>query len=119
MHIGYHCLLACIHSSLTYELQIHVPLQAVDPNQSDRRLVVDDEGSQLLPMTGLTATTVLGLSGSNRDTLGQLFATQIASAIVAQKPEEERLLVLGLGLSKPELESEDFLAILEKALQCV
>lgn len=70
-------------------------------------------------MSNLTATTLLGLSGSERDTLGQLFATQLASALVAQKPEENRLLVLGLGLKSAHLESEDFLAVLELALKCV
>lgn len=35
-----------------------------------------------------------------RDTLGQLLATQIASAVSSQQPEERRLLVLGMGLGR-------------------
>lgn len=79
----------------------------------------DEEGSQLLPMPHLNATTVLGTSGTERDTLGQLFATQVASAIAVQRPEEKRLLVVGMGFKKAEMDSESFLAALELALQLV
>ena len=75
------------------------------------------EGSQLLPLPSLTATTVLGANGTERDTLGQLFATQIASAITAKSPEEERLLVLGTGFKSKHIERESFLKILEGVLK--
>lgn len=80
---------------------------------------MDEEGSQLLPMPHLTGTTILGSSGTERDTLGQLFATQIASAIAAKSPGEKRLLVMGMGFEKAEMDSESFLQILELALQCI
>ncbi|KAL9092765.1 MAG: hypothetical protein Q9159_000663 [Coniocarpon cinnabarinum] len=107
---------------------VHVPLRSYSPSHSDRRVPTaascdmdsaetDFEGSQLLPLSNLTATTILGASGTERDTLGQLFATQIASAMTAKTPEEERLLVLGLGLKKKELEREAFLKILEGSLR--
>ena len=78
---------------------------------------LDFEGSQLLPLSNLTATTILGGGGTERETLGQLFATQIASAITAKTPTEERLLVLGMGLKEKELSREAFLKILEGSLK--
>lgn len=103
-------------------------MRSASPSHSDRRVPtaasydLDDadanfEGSELLPLSNLTATTILGASGDERETTGQLFATQIASAITAKTPEEERLLVLGLGLKSKELERESFLKILEGALR--
>lgn len=111
-------MLSCIWRWLMYR-QLQVPLESVDPNQSDRRLVQDQDGSELLPLSNLNASTLLGLSGSERDTLGQLLATQLASAIVTQRPEEKRVLVVGLGLKSPRLESEDYMELLEVALKCV
>lgn len=68
-------------------------------------------------MSNLTATTILGASGTECDTLSQLFATQLASAIVAKTPDEERLLVLGLGLKNGEMPRDAFLKVLEGALR--
>ena len=91
--------------------QVHVPLESADPTLTDRRpphqtpaISYDDEepepGSDLLPLPHLTATTILGAGAPERDTFGQLLATQIGSAIAARQPEEKRLLVLGMGLKK-------------------
>ena len=92
---------------------------------SERRLVSalnDDEdnsfeGSELLPMSDLTATTILGASGTERDTMAQLFATQIASAMATKHPTEERLLVLGVGLKNKTMGRQAFLKVLEGALK--
>ena len=74
-------------------------------------------------MPHLTATTILGASTSERDTVGQLCATQIASAIVTKHPEETRLLVVGMGLRKDQLTSEHssqmFMDLLEAILKMV
>lgn len=51
-------------------------------------------------MAHLTATTVLGGTMPERDTVGQLVATQVASAIATKDPEERRLVVVGMGLEK-------------------
>jgi proteasome assembly chaperone 3 len=51
--------------------------------------------------------------------LGQLFATQIASTIAARNPEEKRLLVVGSGLRKREVETEFFLSVVEMVMECL
>lgn len=68
-------------------------------------------------MSDLTATTILGATGTERDILSQLFATQIASAVVAKTPDEERLLVLGLGFKEKQMRREAFLKVLEGTLK--
>lgn len=81
--------------------------------------MADDEDSQLLPMPHLNATTICGNSNTERETLGQLFATQVASAIAVRRPEEKRLLVVGMGFAKANVDPQNFLAALELALQLV
>jgi proteasome assembly chaperone 3 len=87
--------------------QVHVSLDALSPidsaNLPSTTISYDDEGSlpsDLLPLPQLTATTVLGGTIPELDTLGQLCATQIASAIATKDPRERRMVVLGLGLEK-------------------
>lgn len=70
-------------------------------------------------MPHLTASTILGATVPERDTVGHLLGTQIASAIATQNPEEKRLLVVGMGLEKAELDRTSFLEILELVLQCI
>lgn len=92
-------------------LKVHVPLESADPTLTNRRTAPqssvisydEDErepGLELLPLPHLTATTILGAGSPERDTFGQLLATQIASAIAVRHPDEKRLLVLGMGLNK-------------------
>jgi proteasome assembly chaperone 3 len=61
-----------------------------------------DSENSLLPLTHLTATTVLGGTRRNDEVLGQTLATTIASAILTKQPSEERLLIVGLGLENGE-----------------
>ena len=70
-------------------------------------------------MTHLTPKTLLGGSTSERETIGQLYATQIASTIATKNPQENRTLVLGLGLSKFEASRESFYDILDLVKQCL
>jgi len=54
--------------------------------------------------------------------IGNLYATQIASAITAKTPEESRTLVVGLGLGKDavlEMDRDVFLLIINLVLECI
>lgn len=70
-------------------------------------------------MAHLTPKTLLGGSTPERETIGQLYASQIASTIATKNPQENRTLVLGLGLSKLEANRESFYDILELANKCL
>jgi proteasome assembly chaperone 3 len=45
--------------------------------------------------------------------LGHLFAGQIANLLSLRDPEEHRTLLLGLGLEKPESNSDGFYDLME------
>ncbi|KAI9832522.1 MAG: hypothetical protein M1819_004311 [Sarea resinae] len=98
---------------------VHVPLDTVNPSDSNHYIGPDAEDGGLLPMPHLTATTLLGGTVPERETLGQLFATQIASAIATKNPEEKRMVVVGLGLAKAEADRETFFDVIELVLQCL
>ncbi|KAF2097435.1 hypothetical protein NA57DRAFT_58024 [Rhizodiscina lignyota] len=103
---------------------IHVPLDTTspDPTTSASANFSDDPdamSSDLLPRVDLTATTVLGGTVPERNTVGQLVATQTASAITTKNPDEKRLLVMGLGLEKAELDRAAFMDLLELVLGIV
>jgi proteasome assembly chaperone 3 len=54
--------------------------------------------------------------------MGQLYASQIASAITTKNPEETRTLVLGLGLGKEagvEADRETFLKLIDLVLEII
>nr|OQO18263.1 hypothetical protein B0A51_15458 [Rachicladosporium sp. CCFEE 5018] len=78
---------------------VHVPLaaNATDP-MNPGHFPSHDTENDLLPMTHLTATTVLGGTKRDEEVFGQTLATTIGSAILMQRPGEERMLVVGLGL---------------------
>jgi proteasome assembly chaperone 3 len=61
--------------------------------------------------------TLLGGGGEERETLGQLYAAQIASQMALRAPDDRRTLVLGLGLEKTEAGREGFFDLLELAQQ--
>jgi proteasome assembly chaperone 3 len=67
----------------------------------------------MLPLRHLTPKTLLGAGGEQRETLGHLYASQIASVIATRNPEESRTVVVGLGLQKVEMEREAFFDLLE------
>ena len=76
-------------------------------------MALSTSNSGLLPSTHLTPTTLLGGGSGDRETLGQLYAAQIASQISLRNPEDRRTLVLGLGLQKMDLARESFFDLLE------
>ena len=69
--------------------------------------------SSRLPSSHLTAKTLLGGGGEERETLGQLYAVQIASHLALRSPDDTRTLIMGLGMRKFEAEREAFFDILE------
>ncbi|KAF4994664.1 hypothetical protein FDECE_13054 [Fusarium decemcellulare] len=92
---------------------IQVPLTGSSAGVVEMTLPSMNKG--LLPSTHLTPTTILGGGGEERETLGQLYAAQIASQISLRSPDDRRTLVLGLGLAKSDLEREAFFDLLELA----
>lgn len=67
----------------------------------------------MLPLGHLTPKTLIGAGGEQRETVGQLYASQIASTIATRNPEEARTLLVGFGLQKVDLERETFFDLLE------
>lgn len=82
--------------------QIHVPLESTNTSLTEPPLPSGADEDDLLPMPHLNPKTLLGGSNLERETVGQLYATQIASAIATKHPQETRTVLLGLGLSKVE-----------------
>ncbi|KAM0796779.1 hypothetical protein BDR22DRAFT_503701 [Usnea florida] len=105
-------------AALTY-LQIHVPLDSPNPNFADQYMPSGDDTDSLLPLAHLSPKTLLGGSTSERETIGQLYATQIASAIVTRNPEEKRTVLVGLGLSKFEARREVFYDTVDLVMKCL
>jgi proteasome assembly chaperone 3 len=108
---------------LTRLLQIHVPLSAENPTQADATpLLLSSSEDALLPSTRFTPRSLLGAGNPQREMMGQLYASQIASAITTKNPEETRTLVLGLGLGKEagvEADRETFLKLVELVLEII
>lgn len=74
----------------------------------------------LLPSIHLDPKTLLGGGGDDRETVGQLYAAQIASHLALRNPDDRRTLVLGLGLQKFDSASrEGFFDLIELALKAL
>lgn len=80
---------------------------------SSVEMTLPSTAGSLLPSTHLTPKTILGGGGEDRETLGQLYAAQIASLFSMKAPEDRRILVVGLGLEKVEMEREAFFDLIE------
>ena len=100
-------------------MQLHVPLENKNPGTEGFHVIPDASEDSLLPISNLTATSVLGGRTPEHETVGQLYARQIASAIVTKAPDEKRLLVVGLGLDTAELDRDVFFSIIDLVLQCL
>lgn len=72
-----------------------------------------------MPISSLTATSLLGGRIPSHETIGQLYARQIGSAIVTKTPNENRLLVVGLGLEAADPDRDVFFAVIDLVLQCL
>lgn len=99
--------------------QIHVPLDSPNPNFADQYMPSGNNEDALLPMAHLSPKILLGGSTSERVTVGQLYATQIASAIITRTPDEKRTVLLGLGLSKFEARREVFYDTVDLVMKCL
>jgi len=94
-----------------------VPLSSASPTSFDTPLPSDS--GDMLPLGHLTPKTLLGAGGDERETVGHLYATHIASIIATRSPDETRTVVVGLGLRKVDLERETFFDLLELMQQIV
>lgn len=104
---------------------VHVPLVSTSPveagllNPSSYETEEDNVDATLLPMPHLTATTVLGGTKPEFEVLGQTLATTVASAILMRKQDEERMVVLGLGLEKADGGRAVFDELVGLCLECL
>ncbi|KAL8957499.1 MAG: hypothetical protein Q9193_005245 [Seirophora villosa] len=98
---------------------IHVPLGVSNPTSTDQYLPSATADDSLLPMTHLTPKTLLGGSNAERETIGQLYAAQIASIIATKNPHEKRTVLLGLGLSKFEASRAVFYDTIDLVRKCI
>lgn len=104
--------------SMLTQPQVTVPLHSDNPTHTDpyfQTLRSDDDA--LLPSARFQPRTLLGAGGSDRETLGQLYASQIATAIATKTPDESRSLMLGLGLAKADIDRDVFLQIIDLVLR--
>ena len=93
----------------------------MDPNNPSRgeNYLPSSTNDDLLPMPHLTANTLLGNATPERETVGKLYATQIASLIATKNPDEGRTILCGFGLTKPETSREQFFDLLELVTKCL
>lgn len=76
-------------------------------------------GFSSLPASHLTPTTLLGAGGEDRETVGHLYAAQLASHLALRDPDEKRTLVVGLGLRDVDTAREAFFDVLELVQQVI
>jgi len=61
----------------------------------------------------------MGGGGEERETIGHLYATQIASLISTQNAEETRTVLVGIGLQKIDMAREAWFDVLELVQQVI
>ncbi|PYI00131.1 hypothetical protein BO71DRAFT_1428 [Aspergillus ellipticus CBS 707.79] len=98
---------------------LHVPLENRNPGTEGFHTFSDSADDSLLPIGNLTATSLLGGRAPGHEIVGQLYARQIASAIVTKTPNEKRMLVVGLGLATADADRDVFFAVIDLVLQCL
>jgi len=94
-----------------------VPLLSENPTHSDPYFQTARSGDDsLLPSARFSPRVLLGAGGPDREALGQLYASQIANAIITKSPGEDRALMLGLGLAEVKLDRDVFLQMIDLVL---
>ncbi|KAI3396375.1 hypothetical protein diail_12265 [Diaporthe ilicicola] len=97
---------------------VQVPLSAPSPALVD--MAMPRAELSALPSLHLTPKTLLGGGGQNRETIGQLYAAQIASRLALRNADDRRTLLVGLGLTKFDDQSrEAFFDVLELVTQAL
>lgn len=105
-------------SSTDEKSQVQVPLSAPSPALVD--MAMPRAELSALPSLHLTPKTLLGGGGQDRETMGQLYAAQIASHLALKNPDDRRTLVVGLGITKFDDQSrEAFFDVLELVTQAL
>ncbi|KAF2671937.1 hypothetical protein BT63DRAFT_411267 [Microthyrium microscopicum] len=107
----------CQNGRLAHWVQI--PLSNPHPDQvppASFETDLDAPQSDLLPAPHLTTSTLLGGTAPERETAGQLVATQIGSLLLKQRPEEQRTLVVGIGFQNAQLSSDEFAELVDLGL---
>lgn len=98
--------------------QVQVPLSAPSPALVDMSLPRAE--LSLLPSVHLDPKTLVGGGGQDRETVGQLYAAQIASHLALRNPDDRRTLLLGLGLRTFDSENrEGFFDLIELVLKAL
>jgi len=90
---------------------IQVPLSTASPTTFDTALPTI--GEDALPAAHISPKTLLGAGGDERETMGHLISSQIASLVLRKEPEETRTIVVGLGLLKVDLDRVAWFDLLE------
>ena len=98
---------------------MQVPLEPAGPGGSENFLSADPDEDGLLPLTHLTPHTLLGGSNAERESIGRLYAAQIASAIATKNPDERRTVLIGFGFSKVTASREIFFDLIELVTHCL
>jgi proteasome assembly chaperone 3 len=99
-------------------VKLRVSLENTNPGTNGFHTLLDANDDNLLPVAGLTTTSLLGGYGPGHEAIDQLYARQIASAIVMKAPGEKRVLLVGLGLNASTNRSV-FAAITDLVLRCI
>lgn len=94
-------------------------LDSSNPNRADHYLPSDSGDNDLLPLPYLTPRTLLGAADPDRELIGHLYATQIASTLATKNPADTRTLVLGLGLARIDADRETFFDIMDLIISCL
>jgi proteasome assembly chaperone 3 len=100
---------------------VHVPLSGGRPldngflNPSSET----DVDASLLPFAHLTATTVFGGTRGEFEVLGQTLATTVATALLMRNPDEQRTVVVGLGLERADQGKQAFDELVGLCLECL
>ncbi|KAJ4410663.1 hypothetical protein N0V82_009172 [Gnomoniopsis sp. IMI 355080] len=97
---------------------VQVPLSAPSPALVEMALPRAE--LSLLPSVHLDPKTLVGGGGQDRETVGQLYAAQIASHLALRNPDDRRTLLLGLGLRIFDSENrEGFFDLIELVLKAL
>ncbi|KKA27047.1 hypothetical protein TD95_002470 [Thielaviopsis punctulata] len=96
---------------------IQVPIRATPAAMAG--LTLAHPRADMLPGSHISPTTLLGGGGSQREMAGHLLASQIANYISLRSPEDERTLLLGLGLRELQASQEGLLDVMELVQQVI